>query len=173
MRQTSVTRVKKWQRDQHSENKNGENASGVAHPFAHTEAESRDHHHPGNQCDRSAHQQERARRNPFTARPDRVCDVGGSDKRDLRYLHRGVEPHVPRHQESNPVAERETSPLVKSTLQRHQAVEMRHHQSLRNEEQKNRKQPQDNMGTPRLDRGTEELGDDHDQNLCQHQIGQA
>src|SRR5579863_427788 len=81
--QGPVAQVQKRQRNQDSQDEDSEDASRVAYPLAHAEAESRDHHHTGDQGDGTANQQEWARRNPFSTGPGSVRDVGGGDERDL------------------------------------------------------------------------------------------
>ncbi len=83
MRQSAVPHVKKRHHDQNSQDEDGEDASGIAHPLAHAEAEAGDQHHARDQEDGRTHEQSRARCDPRRIGPKGVCDVGGRDQRDL------------------------------------------------------------------------------------------
>src|SRR5439155_9741105 len=80
---------------------------------------------------------------------------------------------IPGDDESGKLVEAELCPLINTTFERHEPIQINHDGSLRNVEEQNRKQPKEEMRRSQLGSGADPGRADYKENLGEREIAQS
>ena len=127
-------------------------------------------HQPRQHADRCHENDPLVRDHDFRIFARGISKIRHRDQPYRRRVQHRKEPQIPRDKKSDGIAKCMPRPFVKSALDGHQPIQVRHDQSLRNEKQRDAQQPQGNVRRSRLHRGAKEVGNHYEQNGGQYQI---
>ncbi len=132
-----------------------------------------DEHQRGEDGDRRCENDPFARGDGLRVEAEGVSGVGSRDQADGGDVENHVEPQIPGDDEANGVSKSVPRPFIETAFDGHALVEMRDDEGLRDEEERNGDQPEDDVRRASEDGGTEEIGDDDEEDRGENEVSEA